>query len=382
MKSLSRLMITALCVFALLPISNAIGESTPIAKSFEVAKGGNLVVDIENAGASVDVKVWSKLEVAVTANGIREQDLKDLKIEKVGNTVNVFFDPGNGWENRRPVRFTINVPSEFNLDVATSGGDVDVTGSIEGTVEAATAGGDITVDDVNGTVELRTAGGDITAGNVDGDAQLKTAGGDIEVGDVTGTLAAATAGGDIDAGKVTKDLAAQTAGGDITCAGVGGEAEVETAGGSIELGVVKGEAKAKTAGGNIEILGATGEVAAATAGGDIKLAGITGSVNAETAGGDIYVELVPTNAFASSMETKGGDIGLYLPANAKATIEARIRLRDWNRRDTEEYDILSDFEAELHDKSEREVRARYVINGGGKVIKIETVNGNIEIRKQ
>jgi hypothetical protein len=82
------------------------------------------------------------------------------------------------------------------------------------------------------------------------------------------------------------------------------------------------------------------------------------------------------------METKGGDVELYLPANAKVTIKARIRLRDWGRGDRDEYDIRSDFEAEEKERSDREVWARYVINGGGKVIDIETVNGNIEIRKR
>jgi len=381
MRKVAGLVLTALFIFVLLPIADAIGEKTPVAESFKVKKGGNLVVDVENVGADVDVKVWSKLEVDVQAHGIRDYDLEDLEIKLDGNTVYVLMD--SGYERRhRNVRFSISVPSEFNLDIGTSGGSIEVTGSIKGTVVGNTAGGDIELDDVDGAVELRSAGGNVTAGNISGDAQLRTAGGDIVVGDVTGELTAQTAGGDIDAGKVEKDLVAQTAGGDISCDNVGGEAVAETAGGDIELGIVKGEFKAETAGGDIEVMGATGEAYAKTAGGDIKLSGIKGFVKATTAGGDIYVDLDPTNASNSSMETKGGDIEIYLPANAKATIEARIRLRDWDRRDRDEYDILSDFKADEQERSEREVWARYVINGGGKVIEIETVNGNIEIRKR
>ena len=117
-------------------------------------------------------------------------------------------------------------------------------------------------------------------------------------------------------------------------------------------------------------------------GGDIRLSGIAGFVKAETAGGDIIVELDPSNASSSSMETKGGDVDLVIPADAKVTIEALIRLRDWDHRDADDYDITSDFKAEAHDRSDREVRARYVINGGGKVINLETVNGNIRINKR
>ena len=382
MKQLNSIILAALLMLVLIPVSDAVGQSTPTSVTFKVQKGGNLVVDVENAGASVDVKVWSKLEVAVTAHGIRESDIKDLEITQNGNNVDVFFDPGHGHDHRGRIRFSINVPSEFNLDIGTSGGDVKVTGTIEGTVDAVTAGGDIKVNNVKGDLGLRTAGGDIEAGDVDGDAGLKTAGGDIEVGDVTGNLTAKTAGGDIEAGQVGKDLTAGTAGGDISCDGVGGEAKTGTAGGDIELGVVKGEAAAKTAGGDIEIEGATGKVVAKTAGGDIRLSAIAGFVKASTAGGDVYVELDPSNAASSSMETRGGDVELYLPANAKVTIEALIRLRDWDHGDRDNYDITSDFKAEAHDRSDSEVRARYVINGGGKVISLETVNGNIRINKQ
>ncbi len=106
-------------------------------------------------------------------------------------------------------------------------------------------------------------------------------------------------------------------------------------------------------------------------------------MDAETAGGDISVELDPTNAGKSTIETNGGNIALYLPAGAKATVEAYIRLRsrDWDD-DEDRYDVRSDFKAESHDKDDRAIRARYVINGGGKVIKLETTNGNTEIRKK
>jgi DUF4097 and DUF4098 domain-containing protein YvlB len=326
--------------------------------------------------------VWSKQEVTIRAEGIRDNDLEYLEIEKEGNTVSVYLDLGNGRRSHRSARFYINVPSEFNLDIGTSGGDVDVAGSIEGDVEAKTAGGEIEIDDVEGEVELRTAGGNITAGRVEGDASLSTAGGNIRIGDVTGNLSTATAGGNITVGNVKKNLSAATAGGNIRCENVDGEAEAETSGGNIELGVVKSGVTATTSGGNIEILGADGRAVAKTAGGDIELDNIVGFVEVATAGGDIRVELDPTNDARSSIETKGGDITLYLPANAEATVEAEIRVRDWDRRYRDEYSIDSDFEAEEHETSERKIWARYVINGGGKVISVETVNGNIEILKR
>jgi DUF4097 and DUF4098 domain-containing protein YvlB len=382
MRKLKWPIYAALCIFVAASITDVLGKTAPVAESFKVEKGGNLFVDIDHIGADIHVKVWSKLEVTVRAEGIRENDLEDLEIEQDGNTVRVDLDVGNGRRSHRSARFYINVPSEFNLDVGTSGGDISVVGSIEGTVVASTAGGDIEVDDVDGDIKLRTSGGDVTAGNVGGDARLGTSGGDVKIGDVGGSLAVGTSGGDITAGEVKKDLGAGTSGGDINCDKVGGEAGVETSGGDIELGPVAGEVTAKTSGGDVEILGATGRAIAKTSGGDIKLANIIGSVEAATAGGDIRVELDPTNAARSSMESKGGDITLYLPANAKVTIEAEIRLRDWDRHGDDDYQIRSDFTAEKLERNNREIWARYVINGGGEVISIETVNGDIEIRKQ
>jgi DUF4097 and DUF4098 domain-containing protein YvlB len=177
-------------------------------------------------------------------------------------------------------------------------------------------------------------------------------------------------------------MRASTAGGDITMGNIGGKASASTAGGDIDLGRVGGTADLKTAGGDIELAAASGEVEAKTAGGDIDLMEIKGFVQAATAGGDIHVHLDPTGEGASDIETKGGDIELVIPSNAKVTIHARIRIRGHWHGDDEEYNIYSDFKADSDDRSKNEIRARYVLNGGGKAIHLETMNGNIRIMKK
>lgn len=351
------------------------GDADTQDKSFPVKKGGTLLVDIENAGADILVKTWSKGEVHVQVMGISGDDLDDLKMGESGNTVTVEYygDNGHGWGRSRQMRFTVSVPEAFNLDLSTSGGDIVVSDPIKGDVEAATSGGDVEVDVVDGKLSLKTSGGDISARDVLQDASLKTSGGDIEVGNVKGELSVATAGGDIDIGMVDADLTAKTAGGDIMIENVGGDAKVATAGGDIEVGTVSGSATLKTAGGNIELGGASGTVAAKTAGGDIECFKITGSVDAATAGGDVYAELDPKGNQTSSLETSGGDVTLVIPAGADATIDARIRLR--GRHD--EYDITSDFKAKSHDKTSKNITASYVLGKGGPRITLDTVNGKI-----
>jgi hypothetical protein len=145
--------------------------------------------------------------------------------------------------------------------------------------------------------------------------------------------------------------------------------------------MVSGSATLKTAGGDIELRGASGTVEAKTAGGDIECANVTGSITAATAGGDVYAELNPSGSGMNTLETAGGDVQIVLPADAKATVDARIKIRRGWGDDEEEYEILSDFPAETHEKDKKLIRAHYVLGGGGATIRLETVNGNIEIRK-
>jgi len=370
--------LAAIVVLAMTAVS--IVESTAMDKSFKVKKGGTLIVEIDGAAADIVVKVWDKAEVLVKVDGLHEEVIEDLEMTESANTVRVELY-GDGHRHRsRNARFTINVPSEFNLELSTSGGDINVDGKIKGDVDAATSGGDVEVGVVEGALDLKTSGGDITALNVVGDAKLRTSGGDIEVGNVKGELTVATSGGDITVGSVENSLKAATAGGDIIIEDVGGDASVSTAGGEIEVGKVSGSAALKTAGGDIELGGASGTVEVKTAGGDIECENVTGSLEAATAGGDIFVELDPDGKQASSVETKGGDIELVIPDGANATINARIRIRGgWDEDD--EYEITSDFKAGLHEQDKKSIRAEYVLGNGGARITLETVNGNISIRK-
>lgn len=383
--------VIALVVIAVLTVASAVADRVSKSESFTVKKGGMLVVEADNVSADIHIKVWSKNEVLVKVDGLSEDDLEDLEMRESGNTVYVEYY-GRGRRHRsRHARFVITVPSQFSLDLGTSGGDISVDDKLTGNIEAGTSGGDISIDDVDGTVELATSGGDISARMVSGDAEIATSGGDIEVDEVKGTLDVATSGGDIEVGNVGEDLDAKTAGGDIIIGDVGGKIDAATAGGDVEVGRVVGSADVRTAGGDIEVESATGEISARTAGGDIRLANIEGSVDVETAGGDIEVDLKPTGKRGSLLETKGGDIVLYIPANAKVTIEAEIRIHqgwghdhdddDDGRGYEDEYDIMSDFKEESKDKDKRGIRAKYVLNGGGPRIELETMHGDIEIRK-
>jgi DUF4097 and DUF4098 domain-containing protein YvlB len=164
---------------------------------------------------------------------------------------------------------------------------------------------------------------------------------------------------------------------------VGGDAVLSTSGGEVKVGKVTGSASLRTAGGDIELKSASGTVDAKTAGGNIRLENITGSIVAKTAGGDVSAELIPSGKGRSELHSAGGNIVLFLPSNAKATIDATIRIRGrWKYR-KDEYQIRSDFQETLktQDNHEDEIHATYKLNGGGDAIVLETSEGNIDIRK-
>ncbi len=357
-------------------------QETTHTKSFAVSKGGMLEVSID--GGDIRVSAWEKNEVFVKAYGIDERDADRLKMTQTDNTVRVTYRSRGGWfSHERNVLFEIQVPAQFDVDLQTSGGDIQIQGSLMGKLRGSTSGGDIRLGNVGGKVDMHTSGGDIRTGKIQGDAILKTSGGDIIVATVSGDAEVTTSGGDIRVESTGKTLKARTSGGDITVGDVGGEATVSTSGGDVSVGKVSGKASLSTAGGNVKLGGASGVVTAKTAGGDIRLDNISGSVEAKTAGGEVQAELIPSGKGKSRLLSSGGDVVLYLPENAKATIDARIRIHGWWGFGNPEYSIHSDFKPETYekDKDAEEIRATYVLNGGGETITLETANSNIMIRK-
>ena len=368
-KNLFSLVLTVLLVFAI----TSVGVSQEkITKSFNVKKGENLSVKVSG---DVKVESWSKDEVYIEVTGLDADDAEDLKMKYEGNTVSVVL------KNRDGASFSIKTPEQFNLDIKTSGGDILCLGKFVGNITGTTAGGDVKVPSVNGNIVLTTAGGDVSTGDVSGEVKLTTAGGDIHAGAIGGEAKISTAGGDIIVNSASKTITLSTAGGDIKINNVGGEVKASTSGGDISVGSVKGAAKLNTSGGDIKLSGASGSISTNTSGGDIKLEKLYGSVKANTSGGEVYVELTPDGSDESGLASSGGNIKLLIPENAKATIEAVIEIN--SKKDLKTYKVISDFKFDSYvtDEDDREIRATINLNSGGKVIKLNTVNSNIEIKK-
>jgi hypothetical protein len=306
--------------------------------------------------------------------------LSARSIEGGGVYVSGEFSASRQHNGSVAAEFDIKLPTRFNLDVETQGGDIDLEAPLQGEARLTTAGGDVHTPDISGPARIETAGGSISLGNLGARAEVRTAGGNIQTGNVRGDATIETSGGEIQVGQVDGALRTETAGGDIVIAGAAGEVMAQTAGGQIQVGPTRGSVRAQTAGGSIRLQGAHGRVVAETEGGSIDLLQLEAGVRASTSAGRIVAEFdAGAKTFAASqLETSMGDVLVYLPAGLALTIDAAIDAAAGHH-------ILTDFPLSIlgdkEDFSERTIRGHGTLNGGGEVLRIRTVAGNIEIRK-
>ncbi len=266
-------------IFWLAANANAVQDfERRIEKSFQVQKGGTLFLKTDRgsvtirAHAAEEVKVDVMLE-ADTRNRERAKEWLDefeISFEQRGSDVDIRGEWPHEWSwhsDRLKVHFDILVPQQYNLDVETAGGSIDV-------------------GDLKGEVKLQTSGGSITTGRIGG------------------------------------PVSAHTSGGSISIAGAKGETVAHTAGGGITLGEIDGSADAKTSGGSITVEGVNGDLQARTSGGSLRLQNVSGNLIAKTSGGSITARLLKQINAPADLETSGGSIRLEIPPDFKADIDA------------------------------------------------------------
>jgi hypothetical protein len=292
-------------------------------RSFEVSPGGLLNLDtafgsIEvkgMAGNTVDIKVLHKMRDFV------------IEFDKRGNDIYVTANFEGGIIRRiwyhlfyhaMRTRFVVTVPSQYNVDLKTSGGNISVD-DLEGDVRSKTSGGNLHFNKIKGAVVGTTSGGSIELFNYVGMANVDTSGGNIRMSNVDG------------------DVNAHTSGGPITIESVKGRVIADTSGGSIDVQKLMGSIDAKTSGGNIkaQILKQPNM--------DCRLA---------TSGGNVVVSLEDGIAVDVDAETSGGWVETDFPVAVK--IHGKIRGSALQGR----------------------------INGGGPLIVLRTSGGNIHIGKK
>jgi len=303
--------------------------SRTVEKTFEVKPKGTLAIDSDHGSITVQSKITEIVSIEVIL-------VADVSSEKSAESV---FE-------------------EFHLDFAQKGDNVFVTGKKEGN--------GLGLFDNSNKLKVKFIATVPEKFNLD----LNTAGGSITVGDLDGQLVARTAGGSLDFGSISGSVDGKTAGGSIRLKGSGDNVALKTAGGSISIGPVNGNAEVKTSGGSIRTGEVTGALEAHTAGGSISIDGVAGAVDAKTSGGSVWATIMKQPKEECTLTTSGGNIAVSLPDNISVSIQARTFGGKVST------DLPITVKGEL---SKSQIQG--TLNGGGPALILETSSGNISISK-
>lgn len=283
------------------------------------------------------------------------------------------------WGHHLWVTVNITVPRNYNLELATDGGNIQIA-DIQGKVVATTDGGNISAGQIDGPARLVTDGGHILAKNIGGDLRAQTGGGDITVGSVAGSAVLRTGGGHIRVASIAGTGRLDTGGGNISLEHAGAGLVVSTGGGEIEVGEASGLIRARTGGGGIRVVKSQGPTELDTGAGSVYLMQVQSAVRASTGAGGITAWFGPDAKLTSAcrLAAQDGDIIVYLPKTLAINVDAQVELGSGHR-------VIVDPAFPLKvtygdpDEGSRAVRAEGALNGGGATLVLRTVSGNIRL---
>ena len=147
--------------------------------------------------------------------------------------------------------------------------------------------------------------------------------------------------------------------------------ELRSVNGSIQVNGVSGAVDAKTTNGRIGLAGITGAVQARTTNGNVDLSEVLGPIEANATNGSIEVAIseISEEAHDIGAATTNGGIEVTLPRGLKAHLKAS----------TANGNIDTDFPVTVKGRISKSVDG--AINGGGRLIDLETVNGSIRLKE-
>lgn len=307
------------------------------------------LVRVKNTAGSVQVKSWDKNEVWVKA--VFERDSDKLNFACSPGRTEIEIHP-----QKKEVDLTVCVPAQSSLKM-----------------ETVSAG--ITVEHVSGKLKLESVSGSIT---VTGDAKAITA---------------STVSGDLALAANVEEVEAESVSGDIDCTGNAAKLQAKSVSGGVKLAGALGKAKLDTFSGSAEITGTVSEVEVQTISGRIKvdraltnasLSSVSGELDLtgeqlkdaelETTGGNIEYKGALADKAAMRIESASGSVRLTVPESIAAQFDAS----------TLSGNLHDDFGAEpeqAHAFSPERTLHFTQGNGAGSV-RIKTLSGSVEIRKQ
>ncbi|MDB4878149.1 MAG: hypothetical protein JWM41_4595 [Gemmatimonadetes bacterium] len=164
---------------------------------------------------------------------------------------------------------------------------------------------------------------------------------------------------------------ASTGNGDVTIERAGADVSVSTGNGKVMVGETTGRVDATSGNGDVRIESANGPVTVTTGNGRIDVTTALGAVNANTGNGDIDVRMksLPSDA-GMTFNSGSGAIRVTLPDGFNGRIDAS----------SGNGSLRSDFDISIVGRLDAQ-HVRGTIGKGGPLLRLNTGNGQIELRK-
>ncbi|MEM7350606.1 MAG: hypothetical protein AAF657_07355, partial [Acidobacteriota bacterium] len=189
------------CTLCLLPLAFP-ATAELLDQELAASPGERLRLDLETGG-KVTIQGWNRDAVAVRAMA-RHPERYRVSAERRGDTIVVESEAA---DRRRDwtlnVRFEIQVPLTFDVEIESSGGGIHIS-DVEGRFEGETMGGEIELHRVKGVAELETMGGNVRVTDAELDGKVSTMGGKVTLRDIYGDLDGSSMGGNVTLDRVTR----------------------------------------------------------------------------------------------------------------------------------------------------------------------------------
>ena len=306
------------------PVHEAPHADSTVSGEVKVESGGTLVLDLKT-GAGVTIRGTSENRVRVYGK-LSGSDWRNTSFSVKGNerdafvTMDYFRHSGSTSSSHS---LNITVPRRFNVRIQSAGGEISIR-DLEGSFTGSTGGGEITIENARGRAELTTGGGEITVEDSHLTGSVSTGGGEVLIQNVTGGLNGSSGTGNVLYGGVNARERGSPLGDRDVCCG-----ETVTVSGSVKGDVgrgvtansiarVKGDATAgvtgtvradvtfsrsedgvtrasdgkyyiSKSGGSVSISDAPNGATIRTGGGEIRIGRTNGDVYASTGGGDVTI---------------------------------------------------------------------------------------------
>jgi beta-lactamase regulating signal transducer with metallopeptidase domain/DUF4097 and DUF4098 domain-containing protein YvlB len=362
-------------------------------RTVDASPGETLVLDLETGGY-VQVQGWDQPRVTVDAVlGGRDAEDTRVGVDRSGSEVRVTSKfAGTGDSHSASHQFIIHVPHRFNIDIDSAGGSLSLA-NVEGTFRGTTGGGTFKLRNVKGTAHLSTGGGDIDVDDVDLEGRITTGGGTVTMTNVRGNFQG-TSGSE---GTFSRESSTRSRSSVTTYmddhsgarpATSPGALRIDKAGGGVDLEGAPNGATIHTGGGRVIVGPSAGNVDVTTGGGGIAVGPVAGSVRASTGAGDVEVTVTDPAGREQSVEvfTGSGDVTVVLPK----TLDARFEIETAYTRESSPASIDSVWELDHKPPTDwdasagtprRFVRATGIAGHGRGLVRIKAVNGNVTLRR-